>query len=96
MSWLFSRALVAGYLEDNSLDGEPCAQLSVISTQHPFSWRDKTTDISRLSRFGVTYEVLTDALGEDLLTWFRAGFPVRTSAQPDGGRNRGSAKRALV
>lgn len=78
MSWLFSQALVAAFSEENSLDGELCAELSVMPTQHPFSHRDKTTDCSTLSRFGLTCAVLTERRGEELLTWFLADFPVKT------------------
>jgi hypothetical protein len=37
---------------------------------------------SRLSRYGMTFGLLTDDLGEELLTWFRAGFHARISAPP--------------
>lgn len=80
MSWLFSRALVAEFSEGTCSDGEPSAQLNVISTPHPFWHRDKTTDISRLSRFGLTYQLLTEDRGEELLKSFRAASRVRTSA----------------
>jgi DNA (cytosine-5)-methyltransferase 1 len=39
------------------------------------------TDFFRLSRFGMTCKPLTDDLGEELLTLYRAGFPVKTLAQ---------------
>ena len=83
MSWLYSQALVEASSADTSSDGAPFAPLNVISTQHPFSHRDKMTDISHLSQYGLTYAVLTDDLGEDVLTSFLAGFPVKTS-QPLG------------
>jgi hypothetical protein len=37
------------------------------------------TAFSRLSRFGMTFKLLTESLGADVLTWFLAAFPVRTS-----------------
>ena len=83
MSWLYSQALVEASSADTSSDGAPFAPLNVISTQHPFWHRDKMTDISHLSQYGLTYAVLTDDLGEDVLTSFLAGFPVKTS-QPLG------------
>jgi hypothetical protein len=83
MSWLFSQALVAAYSHHTFLDGEPCAQLSVMPTPHPFWRNDKTTDICRLSRSGVTYVVLTEDRGKELLTSFLEGFPVRTSVSPE-------------
>ena len=45
--------------------------------------KDRMTDFSRLSRFGMTFGPLTDDLGADVLTWFLAGFPAKTSAQPE-------------
>lgn len=82
MSWLFSRALVAAFLRGTSSDGAPSAQLSMTPTARPFLRNDKPMDCSRFSRFGLTCEPLTADLGEELLTWFRAAFHVRTSASP--------------
>lgn len=78
MSWLFSQALVAGFSEGNSLDGEPSVQLSVMPTPQRFWRNDKMTEFSILSRFGLTYALLTESRGAELLTWFRAGFPAKT------------------
>lgn len=83
MSWLFSQALVAAYLGAQSSDGEPFAPLNVTPTAHPFWHRDKTTDQSRLSRYGLTCRVLTADLGAELLTSYLAAFPARTSAQQE-------------
>lgn len=82
MSWLFSLELVAGYSAATSWAGAPSAPLSVMPTPHKFSRNDKTMEPSQLSRFGLTCAVLTAAHGEGLLTWYRAGFRVRTSLQP--------------
>lgn len=82
MSWLFSQALVAEYSAATSWDGAPSAQLNVMPTEHKFSHKDKTMDHSRLSRFGLTCAVLTADRGEDLLTWYRAASPARTSVTP--------------
>lgn len=82
MSWLYSRALVAEFLEACCLDGEPCAQLNLTPTPHPFWRNDKTMEFSGPSQFGLTCAVLTADRGEELLTWYRAGFHARTSAQP--------------
>lgn len=79
MSWLFSQALVEEYLEENSLDGEPCAQLNVMPTQHKFSLHDKTIEHSTLSRFGLTLRLLTEQNGEDLLTWYQEASLAKTS-----------------
>lgn len=80
MSWLFSRALVEEFSPEKCSGGEPCAQLNVMPTAHPFWRRGKTMDASSLSRSGLTSVVLTDAHGEELLTSYREDFPVRTSA----------------
>ncbi len=53
------------------------------TTADQYWWPDKTTGHSRLSRFGMTSEPLTDGRGEALLTWWRAAFPARTSASPE-------------
>ena len=81
MSWLFSQALVEEYSEDTSLDGEPSAPLSGNHTQQAYCAPDKMTVFSRLSRFGMTYKVLEESRGEELLTLYRAAFPAKTSAQ---------------
>jgi hypothetical protein len=78
MSWLFSQALVGEYLGDTCLDGKQCAQSSGNPTQLAYLSPDKMTEFCRLSRFGMTFKPLTDSHGEELLTLFRAAFPVRT------------------
>lgn len=93
MTWLFSKALCESWhcsqgpeaesSEGIFSDGEPYAQLNVMPTPHKFSRNDKTMDASRLSQFGLTLRLLTDDHGEELLTWFRAGFPAKTSPQPE-------------
>ena len=80
MSWLFSRALVEAFSEASSLDGEPCAPLSVMPTLHKFWRNDKMMEFSKLSQFGLTCAVLTEDRGLELLTSFLADFPARTSA----------------
>jgi hypothetical protein len=83
MSWLYSQALVAEYLAENSLDGEQSAPLNGNHTPLAFLPPDKMTAFSRLSRSGITFAPLTDDRGEDVLTWFLAAFPARTSAAPE-------------
>lgn len=85
MSWLFSRALVEAYSAANCSDGGLSAQLKSTPTPQAYLWHDKTTDAWIRFPSGMTCEPLTDTLGGVVLTWFRAGFPVRTSAQQDGG-----------
>jgi hypothetical protein len=82
MSWLFSRALEAEFLAATCSAGEPSAPSSVMPTQHPFWWRDKTMDFSQRSPFGPTLQVSTADRGEALLTWFREASRARTSASP--------------
>ena len=79
MSWLYSQALVAAYLEATCLDGEQSAPLSGKPTPQAYCAPDKMTGFSRLSQFGMTYEPLTQDLGQALLTWYLEGFRVRTS-----------------
>lgn len=85
MSWLFSQALVAEYLADTSLDGEPSALSNGNPTQQAYCAPDKMTAFSRLSRFGMTYKPLTASRGEELLTLYRAGFLAKTSQLLGGG-----------
>ena len=83
MSWLYSQALVAEYLEANSLDGEQSALSSGNHTQQAYCAPDKMTVFSRLSRFGMTFKPLTDIPGEELLTWYLEGFHAKTLAQQE-------------
>jgi hypothetical protein len=85
MSWLFSQALVAEYLGENSLDGEQSAPLSGNPTPQAYCAPDKMTDFSRLSRFGMTYKPLTENRGQELLMLYLAGFHAKTSPQPEKG-----------
>lgn len=77
MSWLFSQALVEEYSEATCSDGTQYAQLNVMPTPHKFSRNDKTMEFSDLSRFGLTCAVLTESLGEELLTSFLEDFHAR-------------------
>jgi hypothetical protein len=77
-----SRALVEAFSEATCSDGEPSAPSSGSPTPLLFCAPDRMTAFSRLSRFGMTFEPLTADRGAALLTWFRAGFPARTSASP--------------
>ena len=79
MSWLFSQAQVVEYLGENFSDGEQSVPLSGNPNPQAYCAPDKMTDFSRLSRFGMTYKPLTESRGEELLTWFLAGFHAKTS-----------------
>jgi len=83
MSWLYSRALVEEYSEENSLDGEQSAQLNAKPTPQAYLYKDKTTEFWSRFPSGITLQPLTANRGRDLLTWFLEGFPVKTSAQPE-------------
>lgn len=83
MSWHFSQALAAEYSAASCSGGERFAPLNLTPTPQAYCSPDRMTAFSRLSRFGMTFAPLTDAHGEELLTWFLAGFPARTSAQPE-------------
>lgn len=80
MSWLFSRALVEEFSAATCSDGARSALSSGTPTPRAFLPPDRMTDYSRPSRFGMTFGPLTDALGAELLTWFREASRVRTSA----------------
>lgn len=86
MSWLFSQALVEAYSEGTSSGGVACAQWNVMPTPQGFWHNDKMMDASRLSRFGVTLQLLTEDRGEAMLTWFREDFLARTSQSPERGQ----------
>ncbi len=79
MSWHYSRALVEAYSAENSLAGAPSAQSNASPTPQAFLSPDRMKAFSRLSRFGMTFAPLTGSLGADVLTWYLAGFPARTS-----------------
>ena len=83
MSWLYSRALVEEYSAAICLDGELSAQSSGSHMQLAYLSQDKMTAFSRLSRFGMTFKVFEESRGEELLTLYRAAFPVLTSVLPE-------------
>lgn len=93
MSWLLSAALMkdfeksrcsperaAEYSEGRFLDGEQCAQLNVMPTLRMFWHNDKMIKSLKPSLFGLTWSLLTESRGAELLTWYLAGFHVKTSA----------------
>lgn len=82
MSWLYSRALVEEFLEATSSAGALSALSSGSHTPRAFLPPDRMTAFSRPSRFGMTFGPLTDNIGAELLTWFRAASRARTSALP--------------
>lgn len=83
MSWLFSQVLEEAYSEDVSSDGGPFARSSGIPTPRASSSGVKTTESSNPFQCGTMSEPSTANHGEDLLTWFREAFLVRTSPSPE-------------
>ena len=83
MSWLFSQALVAEYLPENSSVGEQSAPLNGNPTPQAYCAPDKMTAFSRPSRFGMTFAPLTEDRGQALLTSYLEAFRARTSALPE-------------
>src|SRR5690625_1045921 len=77
MSWSYSRALVEAYSDRFLTDTEQSAPSSTTPTHDLYYWPDKTTEHSRLSRFGMTSAPLTEGRGAELLTSFLAGFHVK-------------------
>ena len=67
-------------------DGGQSAPSKSTHTPQAYLSSGKMTEYSHLSRFGITFALLTGDLGAELLTWYLAAFPARTSAQPDVAR----------
>ncbi len=91
--WIISRALMQAYenlpcsrgqAAESSAgtcsDGAPSAPSSGSPTPRAYLSSGRTTDFSRLSRFGMTFAPLTDDLGAALLMWCQADSRARTSA----------------
>jgi hypothetical protein len=95
MSWHCSQALVAAFSAATCLDGARSAPSNTTHTPAAYYWPDKTTEHSRLSRFGMTSELLTADRGADLLTWYLAGFHAQTLASPSQSDERVSMARLL-
>lgn len=84
-NWRSLQAQAVESSEGNSLDGKPSAPLNITPTPDQYYWPDKTTEHSRLSRFGMTCAPLTASHGADLLMWYLAGFLAKTLAQQEQG-----------
>lgn len=85
MSWHFSRALVEEYSAACCSDGKQSVPLSAIPTPLAFLCSDRMTAFSTRSLYGMTFALLTDDLGRDLLTWFQGASLVKTLALRGGG-----------
>lgn len=82
MSWLYSRALVAGFSAASCSGGEPFAPSSTTPTPQAFLWPVKTTEAWSRFPSGMTCEPLTEPNGKALLMWFLGAFRAKTSALP--------------
>jgi hypothetical protein len=82
MSFIYSRALVEASLQASCSGVDAFAPLSVIPTPKPSLLPGRTTEHLRLSRFGMTFELLTDDHGAELLTLWLEDFHAKTSALP--------------
>jgi len=69
---------VEEYSEDICSDGEPSVQSNGNPTPQAYLCSDKMMGFSRLSRFGMTFKLLTADRGEALLMSYLEDFPVRT------------------
>jgi hypothetical protein len=85
MSFTFSRALVEEFSEATCSGGDVSAPSSSTPTPDQFWWPDKTTEHSRLSRFGMTCGPLMADRGGVLLTWWLGDFLVRMCPLPERG-----------
>jgi hypothetical protein len=83
MSFIFSRVLAEESLQASCGAIDAYAPLNLIPTPKRSSSPGKTTEPFLHSRFGMTFEPLTDADCEELLTLWLAGFPARTLVQQE-------------
>lgn len=90
--WVISKALMNSLclpeaavesLVENSSAGQPSAPSSETLTPQAYLSHAKMTEHSRLFRFGMTFALLTEDLGVELLTLYRAAFPVKTCQLPE-------------
>lgn len=82
MSFTFSRALVEEYSQAVCAAIGASAPSSTTPMPDQFWWPDRTTEHTRLSRFGTTFAPLTGVPGEAVLTWWLEASRVRTSPSP--------------
>jgi len=75
----YLRALGAEFSAGNFSAGEQCAQWKLFPSAPDDLCSGKMKDTCHRSPYGTMFVPSTDALGAELLTWFLAGFPVRTS-----------------
>jgi hypothetical protein len=94
MTWLISKTLmnslcsqeqVVESLGDTSSDGTQSVQSSGNPIPQAFCAPDKMMAFSRLSRFGMTFAVLTASHGEELCKLYREDFLAKTFPQQEKG-----------
>ena len=83
MSWHFSAALVAEYLEASSSDGTQSPPWSSLPFAPDDSCSAKMKDTSHRSPFGTMFVPSMDTLGTELLTWFLEGSRAKTYQPPE-------------
>ena len=86
MSWHFLQGQVVASWEDACLDGAPDALLKLMPTLARYCLKDKQTDFSNPSPYGMTLRRLTGGRGEEVLMWYQGDSPVRTYRPQDGER----------
>jgi hypothetical protein len=82
MSFTFSRVLVEAFSEAISSAGDASAPSNSTPTPELSWWPGRTTEHTRLSRFGMTFGPLTADRGAALLTWWLEASRARTPASP--------------
>ena len=75
----YLRALEAEFSAGNFSAGEQSAEWKSFPSALDDLCSGKMKDTCHRSPYGMMFVPLTDALGAELLTWFQAAFPVRTS-----------------
>lgn len=74
MSWHYSQALVAAYSQESCLVGAQSVPLRSSNIHETASCNDKTKDTLNPSPCGMMFAPSMENPGEELLTWFLAGF----------------------
>lgn len=81
MSWHFSQAVEAAYLEENSLDGKRFAPWKSTPSAPDDSCSAKMKDTFHRSPYGTMFVPSTDVLGADVLKWFQGASRAKTLAR---------------
>ena len=103
MSFIYSQALVVAFSEANCSGIDASAPSSGNHTPRPCLWHDRTMEVSRHSRFGMTCGPFPDYRGAGLLTWWREdsraktlALPEKAQASPESARDSGPTWRASL